>query len=93
MAEFDTARERLLSNSVASNSAQVNVGGLKRFIDTARKADDSLMDHRAYKVKLADDAAAEARTTMTSARFTLAVHGHRNVGDRHGACTSSAGCC
>jgi methyl-accepting chemotaxis protein len=73
MAELDTAREQLLSSSAAGNGAQVNVGVLKSFIDTAQKADDSLMDHRAYNVKLADDAAAEARTTMSAARFTLAI--------------------
>ncbi|CAN0620886.1 Methyl-accepting chemotaxis serine transducer [Burkholderia multivorans] len=73
MAEFDTARGQLLSSLAASDSAPINVGVLKSFIDTAQTADESLMNHRAYNVKLADEAAAEARTTMTSARFTLSI--------------------
>lgn len=73
LAAFDATREQLLNSAAAGNDSQINGTALQNFVDAAKQVNNALMDHRAYNVKLADDGAAEARTTMTSARFTLAI--------------------
>jgi methyl-accepting chemotaxis protein len=70
---FTTAHEQLLNSSRARNGAHADNAMVGDFVSLASKVDRALQAHRAYNVKLADDAVAEAQSTMSSARLMLAL--------------------
>ncbi|WP_274389348.1 methyl-accepting chemotaxis protein [Paraburkholderia tagetis] len=71
LAEFDAALERLTASSLNSSGSQIDGEALQNFMDAAKRANDALMEHRAYNVKLGEAGAAQAQATITSARVSL----------------------